>query len=228
MSCASCASSVQSMTAAQKGVISSAVNYANQTLSLTYDESVIKLPQIQKAVQSIGYDLIIDTENAGEKQEELIRSHYNELKRKTIFAAILTLPIVVIGMFLMHIPYANWIMLALATPVLFVFGNSFFINAGKQARYGKANMDTLVALSTGIAYLFSFFNTIYPGFWLSRGVQPHVYFEAAAVVIVFIMLGKLLEERARLDSSNSSKPPSSRTSPATRSRMPTTSSTWST
>ena len=205
MSCASCASSVESMTAAQKGVISAAVNYANQSLKITFDEAVIKLSEIQKAVQSIGYDLIIDTENAEQKQEELIHNYYLQLKRKTIFAALLSLPIVIIGMFFMHIPYANWIMLALATPVIFFFGNSFFINAGKQARHGKANMDTLVALSTGIAYLFSLFNTVYPEFWISRGLAPHVYFEAAAVVIVFIMLGKLLEERAKTNASSAIK-----------------------
>ncbi|WP_026899210.1 heavy metal translocating P-type ATPase [Daejeonella oryzae] len=205
MSCASCASSVESMTAAIKGVESSAVNYANQSLKITFNETEIKLSEIQKAVQSIGYDLIIDTENAEEKQEELILNYYLELKQKTIFAAVLSLPIVIIGMFLMHMPYANWIMLALATPVVFYFGSSFFINAIKQARHGKANMDTLVALSTGIAYIFSLFNTIYPDFWLSRGVEPHVYFEAAAVVIVFIMLGKLLEERAKTNASSAIK-----------------------
>jgi len=122
-----------------------------------------------------------------------------------IWSLVLTIPVVIIGMFFMDMPNGNYYMLALTTPVLFIFGRNFFINAWKQAKYGKANMDTLVALSTGIAYLFSVFNTFYPEFWHSRGLHPHVYFEAAAVVIVFIMLGKLLEERAKSNTSSAIK-----------------------
>jgi Cu2+-exporting ATPase len=102
-------------------------------------------------------------------------------------------------------PNGNYYMLALTTPVLFFFGRVFFINAWKQAKHGKANMDTLVALSTGIAYIFSVFNTFYPEFWYNKGLEPHVYFEAAAVIIVFIMLGKLLEERAKSNTSSAIK-----------------------
>ena len=205
MSCAACAGSVESMAAAQPGVHSAAVNYATQSLKLTYDKAVLKLADLQNVIQSIGYDLIIDEDNASEKQEEMQRSAYKALKRRTLFAAILTLPVVVIGMFFMHMPYGNLIMLVLSTPVIFYFGRSFFINAWKQARHGKANMDTLVALSTGIAWLFSVFNTFYPEFWHAQGLEAHVYFEAAAVVIVFIMLGKLLEERAKSNTSFSIK-----------------------
>ncbi|RYF46819.1 MAG: heavy metal translocating P-type ATPase, partial [Cytophagaceae bacterium] len=127
---------------------------------------------------------------------------------RTIWALVLSLPIVVIGMFFMSLPYGNYIMMALAAPVVFGFGRPFFVNAWKQARHGNANMDTLVALSTGIAFLFSAFNTLYPAYWHSRkgsGVHPHVYFEAAAVVITFILLGKLLEERAKLNTSSAIK-----------------------
>ncbi len=89
------------------------------------------------------------------------------------------------------------------------FGRSFFINAFKQARHGKANMDTLVALSTGIAFLFSAFNTINPAFWhvprISGSMHPHVYFEAAAVIVAFISLGKLLEEKAKSNTSSAIK-----------------------
>ncbi|WP_373512508.1 copper-translocating P-type ATPase, partial [Persicitalea sp.] len=85
---------------------------------------------------------------------------------------------------------------------LVFFGKEFFVNAWKQARHGKANMDTLVALSTGIAFLFSTFNTFYPEYWYSRGLEPHVYFEAAAIIIFFILLGKLLEERAKSNTSD--------------------------
>ena len=203
MSCASCANSVETMTAAQPGVIDAAVNYASQTLKLTYKESVLKLNDLRKIIQSIGYDIILDENNAAEKQQDLQRSAFLELKQKTIFAAILTVPVLFIGMFLMEMPYANWVMLLFSTPVIFYFGRSFFINAWKQTRHGMANMDTLVALSTGIAWLFSLFNTVYPEFWTSQGLHAYVYFEAAAVVIVFIMLGKLLEEGAKSNTSSS-------------------------
>jgi P-type Cu2+ transporter len=175
MSCAACAGSVESMASAQPGVQSAAVNYATQSLKIKYDEAALKLRDLQKVIQGIGYDIIIDEENASGKQEELQRSAYEALKRRTIFAAILTLPVVVIGMFFMDMPYGNLVMLILSTPVIFYFGRSFFINAWKQARHGKANMDTLVALSTGIAWLFSVFNTFYPEFWHSQGLHAHVY-----------------------------------------------------
>jgi Cu2+-exporting ATPase len=205
MSCASCAISVESMIQAQEGVKQAAVNFANQQLQVEYNPSQIGLPEMKKVIQSIGYDLIIDEQNAASQQQDEQHKAYKSLLRKTIGGAVLTFPVVIIGMFFMHIPYANYIMLALSTPVLFVFGRSFFINAFKQAKYGKANMDTLVALSTGVAWIFSVFNTLYPQFWLSRGLHPNVYFEAAAVVIIFIMLGKLLEEKARSNTSSAIK-----------------------
>ena len=205
MTCASCATSVESMIQAQPGVEKSEVNYATQSVKVSFHPDVIEPESFQKAVQSIGYDLIVDAESGKAKQEALQQKNHSTLKNHFIAAVALTVPIVLIGMFFMNIPFANYYMLALSTPVLFVFGKSFFINAWKQASHKKANMDTLVALSTGIAYLFSLFNTFYPEFWHSRGLHPHVYFEAAAVVIVFIMLGKLLEEQAKSNTSSAIK-----------------------
>ncbi|KAA3436015.1 copper-translocating P-type ATPase [Rufibacter hautae] len=205
MTCAACAVSVEFMVASTPGVTQANVNFATQTLQVTYHPEKVQVTDMQKALQSVGYDLIIDTENAQEIQEQTQQSHYRELKRKTILAGLLTLPVVVIGMFFMEMPYGNWIMMALSAPVLVVFGRNFFVNAFKQARHGKANMDTLVALSTGTAFAFSVFNTVNPGFWHVRNLHPHVYFEAAAVVIVFIMLGKLLEERAKSSTSSAIK-----------------------
>lgn len=202
MSCAACAVSVESMLAAQDGIAEAGVNFATQSVKVVFDPSKTNTTAMQQVIRSIGYDLIIDEENASEKQEALQATAYQQLQRKTIAAALLTLPVVAIGMFFMQMPYGNYIMWALTTPVLFVFGRSFFINAAKQARMRKANMDTLVALSTGIAYLFSVFNTLNPEFWHSRGLHPHVYFEASAVVIVFIMVGKLLEQRAKGNTSS--------------------------
>jgi len=133
------------------------------------------------------------------------KSHYKKLVGRTIWASILALPVVVIGMFLMDMPYANWIMLFLATPVVGWFGRDFFTSAFQQAKRGSANMDTLVALSTGISWLFSTFNTIFPQVWHNQGIHPPVYFEASAVVIAFILLGKLLEERAKSNTSSAIK-----------------------
>ncbi len=205
MTCAACATSVESMIASQSGVAKAEVNYATQTVKVEYNPGKIQPTVFQKAVQSIGYDLIMDAGSGKEKQEEVQRKNYVALRKRMIASGILTIPVVLIGMFLMDISFANYYMLALTTPILFLFGRSFFINAFKQASHGKANMDTLVALSTGIAYLFSIFNTFYPEFWLQRGLHPHVYYEAAAVVIVFIMLGKLLEEQAKANTSSAIK-----------------------
>lgn len=205
MTCAACAGSVENILNKQGGVLEAAVNFANETAQITFNANQTSPEVLKKSVQAVGYDLIIDTENAQVKQAELKATHVASLKNNVIWASVLALPVVVIGMFFMDLPYANWIMLALTTPVLALFGRSFFINAWKQARHGQANMDTLVALSTGIAFLFSLFNTIYPEFWHSRGLHPHVYYEAAAVVIVFIMLGKLLEEKAKANTSSAIK-----------------------
>lgn len=205
MSCAACAVSVESIVATQPGVSNASVNYADQTLLVEYDTAKTSPDLLQQAVQSIGYDLIIAEENAAEEQQAQHQAYYREILRDTIGAAVLALPVFVLGMFFHSWPPAKWISLALAAPVVFWFGRRFFLHAWKQAQHGKANMDTLVALSTGIAFLFSTFNTLYPQFWLSRGLEPHVYFEAAAVVVFFILLGKLLEEQAKANTSSAIK-----------------------
>lgn len=205
MSCAACAGSVESMVKSLKGVQSAAVNYANQQLQVEFDEKIIQPSAFKDAAIAIGYDLLINEETAKEEQEEIHQIYLKTLTRNIRWATVLTVPLVAIAMFFEDIPYANEIMLLLSTPVLFLFGQSFFINAFKQAKHGKANMDSLVALSTGIAWLFSVFNTFFGDFWRSRGLMPHVYFEAAAVVILFIMLGKWLEENAKSNTSQAIK-----------------------
>jgi P-type Cu2+ transporter len=156
-------------------------------------------------VRSIGYDLVVDVENPEAVQEEAQLKYYQDVKRRTIWSSILALPVVIIGMFYMDMPYGTYISMIFSAPVVFYFGRNFFVNAWKQARHGKANMDTLVALSTGIAFIFSAFNALFPEFWHARGVHAHVYFEAASVVIAFISLGKLLEEKARSNTSSAIK-----------------------
>lgn len=198
MTCASCAVSVESMLKHQKGVVDAAVNYANASAKVAYNPGEASLEEFKNAIQSIGYDMIIEEDvNVNEVIAAQNKNHYEKLKSKTIGASILTLPVFIIGMFFMDMPYGNLIMWFFATPVLFWYGKDFFSNAWKQLQHKSANMDTLVALSTGIAYLFSVFNTLFADFWHSRGVHAHVYFEAATVVITFILLGKLLEEKAK-------------------------------
>lgn len=205
MTCAACAVSVESMLKSVDGVKNAAVNFANQSAFVEYDPSIATKTDLQNTVRSIGYDLVIDTANSESIKESAQESQYKAIKKRTIWSSVLSLPIVIIGMFFMNMPYANWIMMFLATPVIFYFGRNFFINAWKQAKHRKANMDTLVALSTGVAYLFSVFNTVFPEFWHQRGLHAHVYFEAAAVVIAFISLGKLLEEKAKSNTSSALK-----------------------
>ncbi|MBC7892462.1 MAG: cation-translocating P-type ATPase, partial [Sphingobacteriaceae bacterium] len=197
MSCAACAASVESMLTSQIGVQQAAVNFATQTVQVAYDPAQVSLESLKTAVQSVGYDLLIDEETARQQQADFQTTHYQNLKRRSVWAIALSVPVVMIGMVWMNAPYANWLMLALTAPVVFGLGASFFKNAWQQARHGRANMDTLVALSTGIAFVFSAFNTVYPEFWHQRGLHPHVYFEAAAVVVAFVLLGKTLEERAK-------------------------------
>src|SRR5882757_8970199 len=205
MTCAACAISVESMLKSVVGVEDAGVNFANQTAWVQYDDARVTPEKLQSTIRSIGYDLVIDRENQDQVKEEARHRYYEEVKQRTLWSSILSVPIVAIGMFFMNIPYANWIMMALATPVVFFWGRGFFVNAWKQATHKKANMDTLVALSTGIAWLFSAFNTIYPAFWHNRGLHAHVYFEAAVVVIAFISLGKLLEEKAKSNTSSAIK-----------------------
>lgn len=205
MTCASCASSSESILNMQKGVVNASVNYANTQATVEFFPDIITPADMKIALQSVGYDMIIDEENGADLKEELHQNLYKQLKVKTIWSVILAFPVVIIGMFFMNMPYANYIMMALTAPVLFWFGRSFFINAFKQAKHANANMDTLVALSTGIAFLFSTFNTFYAEFWHRRGLHAHVYFEAAAVVVAFILLGKVLEEKAKSNTSSAIK-----------------------
>ena len=152
------------------------------------------------------YDMLADSDDdTPDELERMNRERYRDLKRRAFWAVVLAIPVVVIGMFFMDMPYGGAIMALLSAPVVFWLGRGFFVNAWQQLRHRTATMDTLVALSTGIAYLFSLFNLVFPEFWLSRGVEPHVYFEAAAVIVAFILLGRTLEEKAKGDTTASLK-----------------------
>ncbi len=206
MGCAACAGKVDKALNKQEGVIAASVNYAMATATIEYNPSQTSSKQLREAVQKAGYDLVTDhSENISDEIEQIHVAKYQKLKRRTIWAIILSIPIVIIGMIFMDMPYANEIMWMLSTPVVFWLGRDFFTDAWKQLKHRSANMNTLVALSTGIAYLFSLFNMLFPQFWYSRGIHPHVYFEAASVIIAFILLGRMLEEKAKGNTSSAIK-----------------------
>ena len=198
MSCAACATRVDKTLNQQEGVSRASVNYASAMATVEYDPLICSPESLKAAIQEAGYDLVIEKgEEADREVEDAHTAKYKKLKIRTTWAILLSLPVAIIGMFFMDMPYANYVMWILSTPVVFGLGKDFFLNAWKQLKHKSANMDTLVANSTGIAYLFSLFNLFYPDFWLSRGVEPHVYFEASSVIVAFILLGRLLEERAK-------------------------------
>lgn len=198
MSCAACALSVEDILRKQPGVLQAEVNYAGQTARVEYDPRQVSPEQLREAVQDMGYDLITVADQKGEEEAETIRNReFQTLTRHTFSALALAVPVFFLGMFWMHWQpgwYISWI---LSTPVIAWFGRRFFVHAWLQARVGSANMDTLVALSTGTAYLFSVLALVRPQLFPVFQGHPPLYFEASTVVISFILLGKWLEERAK-------------------------------
>ncbi len=202
MSCASCVLSVEKALQGVPGVAGAEVNLATGTAQVEFDAERATDAGLQGAVRAAGYDLLIaDEGDAAEQAAAWKEKALAQLRRELIAAWLLCLPLLVFGMGFMHAPWSPWAQWLLATPVVLYIGRRFFLNAWKQLRHGSANMDTLVALSTGTSYLFSVSNVLWPGFWRRHGVEPHVYFEAAAVIIAFILLGRYLEERAKAGTS---------------------------
>lgn len=202
MHCAGCANNVEKTVRKLSGVTEASVNFATNTLTVSYEKDKLTPGEIHAAVLAAGYDLIVEETHKEERQEEEQHKRYVRLKRKVIGAWILVVPLLIFSMVLMHMPYSNEIQMVFAIPVMAFFGGGFFTGAWKQAKMGRSNMDTLVALSTSIAFLFSLFNTFFPEFWYARGLESHVYYEASAVIITFVLTGKLMEERAKGNTSN--------------------------
>ncbi|HEX2393888.1 MAG TPA: heavy metal translocating P-type ATPase, partial [Bacteroidales bacterium] len=200
MSCATCALNVEKTLKKQHGVKNASVNYANGSAVVEFSAEDASITDLQSAVRSIGYDLVIEGKGVQKAEADQLK-HFRQLKFNMIGALSLALPVMIISMFFMNMPFANLIMMVLTIPVLVWFGRSFFMNAFNLARHGQSNMDTLVALSTGIAFLFSLFNTFYPEFWHKRGLHPHVYYEASSVIIAFILIGRVLEDSAKAKTS---------------------------
>ena len=208
MSCAACASSVESILSHTKGVQQAEVNFATELVWVEYEES-LSPEDLHEALKKVGYGLLWSDDESGdelaEAQKKAHDEYYYQVKTRTIASILLSIPVIIIGMGFMDWTPGRWISLVLSLPVLFYFGRHFYVNAWKQARHGQSNMDTLVALSTGIAFLFSLFNTLFPQVLLSRGYEVHVYYEAAVVIIAFVSLGKWLEERAKSNTSTALK-----------------------
>ena len=185
MSCAVCAATVEKTVRELTGVEEASVNFSANTLQVVYDP-----------------DLVI-SENAEADAIDAEHRLYLDLRRRTIGAWSFGLPVMVLSM-IFHSPsqILTWILLALTLPVLY-WGRSFYVSGWKAVKRGRANMDTLVMLSTAVSFLFSLFSTIYPHFWLSLGLVPHVYYEAVAMIIAFVLSGKLLEARAKQSTSAS-------------------------
>lgn len=196
MSCAACASSVETILTHTQGVQEAQVNFATSTVQIVWDESITE-EGLDQALQELGYGLILTQKEVNQAVFEIQENTYLHLKSQTIAAAILTLPVFILGMFFMDWVPGRWISMVLCVPILFYYGGHFYLRAIKQARHGRATMDTLVALSTLISFVFSCFNTFFPEYWHVKGLHSHVYFESASVILVFVSLGKTLEERAK-------------------------------
>ena len=186
MGCTACAARVAKILGGLQGVTEANVNFASGMASVEYDAKVISPQQMQEAVRQGGYDLVI-VDNEEKKAEEAEVAQADRYK---------ALPLIVLGMCFMEHTTVKYLMWILSTPVVFWFGRDFHIHSWKQLKHRSANMDTLVSNSTLIAYVFSLFNLFFPQFWIERGIEPHVYFEASAGVIAFVLVGRLLEERA--------------------------------
>lgn len=207
LGCASCAARVEVALKEVKGVNAVSVNFASLTATVDYDPSACSPEALKAATMNAGYDLIVDDneERASDEASSVRATNYRRLKHNFVYAAVLTAVIMLLCFFSNNIDGVEFFMWILATPVVFKYGKIFFINAYKQLCHKSANMDTLVALSTGISYFFSLFNLFFPDFWTSRGAEPEVYFESSAGIVTFVLLGRLLEERAKGNTSSAIK-----------------------
>src|SRR5574344_171517 len=194
MSCAGCAANVEKKLKSLNGINSAAVNFASRTALVEYDGSVITPQNMKDEVIKIGYDLVIEEDRS---VTEIEHHAYKRLLQQVVTSWIIAITVMAITMDFIHIDYANQVAMILAAANMIYCGRNFYVVATKQLCHGSANMDTLVALSTGIAFLFSLFNTFWSDFWTSRGVMPHVYYDASVMIITFVLTGRLMEERAK-------------------------------
>lgn len=198
MACAGCAANVERRLNQLDGIQSASVNFAARTALVEYDPKVITPAMMKSEIIKAGYDLVIDE---GESVEAIERTAYSRLVRKVITSwllALLTMSLSMNWLDTGSTDSANQLMLVLALANIVYCGNMFYSNTWKQLRHGSANMDTLVAMSTAISFLFSVFNTFWgESFWGSRGIENHTYYDASVMIITFVLTGRMLEERAK-------------------------------
>lgn len=192
MTCAACANTIEKVLLKEEGVVTAEVNYATNAVRILVADQK-KLPRLRKAVKKAGYELLLNTDNViSSKASEL-----KKLKSQLWVAVPLTLTVVILSMFVGDFVFKNYLLLALTLPVLFWSGLRFYKSAIRQLFRFSVNMDTLIATGTGAAFSFSLFTTFLPDWMSSQGLDVYVYYESAAVIVTFILLGKFLEEKAK-------------------------------
>ncbi|MBN3884540.1 MAG: copper-translocating P-type ATPase [Nostoc sp. JL34] len=210
MSCAACANNIEKAIRSVSGVIDCNVNFGAEQATIKYDRSLANLEKIQTAIASAGYSCDSLQEELLSEEDDAEKASRQALQRQlslkvvvggviSIFLLLGSLPMMT-GLNLPLIPsflQNSWVQLVLTTPVVFWCGGSFYQNGWKSLKRHTATMDTLIALGTSAAYLYSLFVTIFPKFFIAQGLIPHIYYEVAAIVITLILLGRLLENRAR-------------------------------
>ena len=199
MMCAVCSNTVQKTASDQPGVISAEVNFANASLALEWNPKITSPEKIAGAIRHAGYDMIIEQseEKAVEEKEKHDAKEYSDMKRRTIIAWALTIPLSAMCMLHLHFPCAPWLYMVMTLAVMAGCGSGFFKRGIKALLTGAPSMDSLVALSTTVSFLFSLFNTIFPEVMTSRGLNADLYYEGAAMIIAFVLTGKLMETRSR-------------------------------
>ena len=198
MACSACSANVEKKLNSLEGVHAASVSLAGRSALIDFDPAVISLDDMKREINNIGYDLVIEADRSA---IEIEKSAYVLLRRKVLFSWIFALLVMAISMHwivLGNRDMGNQVSLLLAFANLIYCGRSFYLTAFKQLRHGAANMDTLVALSTGISFLFSVFNTFWgESVWGSRGIAWHTYYDASVMIITFVLTGRLLEEKAK-------------------------------
>lgn len=199
MMCAVCAGTVERVLRSEKGVENAAVNLAAETVEVSWDPEITTPERMAEALKGDGYEMIIEKSavKAALRARDEEERRYKDLRRKVILAWILTLPIAAVCMIHIHFPGEQWFMCIGTLIVMTVCGNRFFINGFRSLIRRRPGMDALVAVSTTVSFLFSLVSTIRPSLWTEQAVAPSMYYEAAAMVIAFVLTGKLMETRAR-------------------------------
>lgn len=198
MACSACSANVEKKLNELKGINTASVSLPGRSALVDYDPETISLEQMKAAINGIGYDLVIDKETS---VEEIEKREYTLLRRKTILSWIFSIAVMSVSMGWIDLhsrTIANQVSLLIALANIVYCGRQFYVSAWKQLLHGTANMDTLVTLSTAISFLFSTFNTFWgDAVWASRGIVWHTYFDAAVMIITFVLTGRMLEEKAK-------------------------------